>query len=141
MIADRLLSRLEHVRQTAPDKWIARCPAHDDRHPSLAISEQVDGRVLIYCHALCSWESVLGAVGMDASALFPDKPQGGYYVRNQRRPFNPIDLLRCVWFETLVVAVAASNVAHGTVLTEVDRARLLLAAERLQSAVGVADGK
>ena len=138
---DDLLSRLDGVRQTAPARWLAKCPAHEDRSPSLAITEQGDGRVLIYCHALCNWESVLGAVGLDASALFPDKPKGGYYVQNERRPFNAIDVLRCVGFESLVVAVAASNLAHGTALTEGDHARLLLAAERLQSAVEVANGQ
>jgi len=139
MIND-LLSRLDGVKETTPGKWIARCPAHKDRSPSLAISEQADGRVLLYCHALCRWEEVLSAVGLGASALFPDKPKGGAFVRNERRPYNAIDVLRCVEFETLVVAVAASNVGHGVALTEIDRARLLIAAQRLQSAVGVANG-
>ena len=30
--------------------WMARCPAHDDRDPSLSIRE-VDGKVLLHCHA------------------------------------------------------------------------------------------
>jgi putative DNA primase/helicase len=33
--------------------WIARCPAHDDREPSLAVREGEDGRVLVRCHAGC----------------------------------------------------------------------------------------
>ena len=35
MNADTLLSRLDKVKLTGPDKWVARCPAHDDRGPSL----------------------------------------------------------------------------------------------------------
>ena len=31
--------------------WMAPCPAHDDRNPSLSIDENNDGRVLIRCHA------------------------------------------------------------------------------------------
>ncbi len=29
-----------------------RCPAHDDRHPSLSITER-DGKLLVHCHAGC----------------------------------------------------------------------------------------
>ena len=35
----------------------ARCPAHDDRHPSLSITER-DGKLLVHCHAGCSQEAV-----------------------------------------------------------------------------------
>ena len=31
--------------------WMARCPAHDDRAPSLSIRDADDGKVLVHCHA------------------------------------------------------------------------------------------
>ena len=37
MLADKLLSRVDGVRSTGQDRWQARCPAHDDKTPSLAI--------------------------------------------------------------------------------------------------------
>lgn len=40
----------------------ARCPAHDDRNPSLSISEGQDGTPLVYCHAGCSQEAVISAL-------------------------------------------------------------------------------
>jgi len=40
---------------------MARCPAHDDRNPSLSIS-QSDGRVLVHCHAGCSQQAVIEAL-------------------------------------------------------------------------------
>jgi putative DNA primase/helicase len=42
--------------------WMARCPAHNDREPSLAIREGRDGRVLLKCHAGCSQFQVIGAL-------------------------------------------------------------------------------
>ena len=42
--------------------WTARCPAHNDTHPSLSVSESSDGRVLIYCFAGCSQERVIDAL-------------------------------------------------------------------------------
>jgi putative DNA primase/helicase len=42
--------------------WVARCPAHDDRKPSLSISDSDDGKVLVRCHAGCQQEQVLAAI-------------------------------------------------------------------------------
>ena len=40
----------------------ARCPVHDDHRPSLSISDGLDGRVLVHCHAGCSQEAVWDAL-------------------------------------------------------------------------------
>jgi DNA primase len=47
MSAEALLAHLDKVRRTGAGRWIARCPAHDDKSPSLAIRELDDGRTLI----------------------------------------------------------------------------------------------
>jgi hypothetical protein len=39
--------------------WMARCPAHDDRTPSLSIRDARDGKVLVRCHAGCDQEQVV----------------------------------------------------------------------------------
>jgi putative DNA primase/helicase len=39
--------------------WLARCPAHDDRKPSLSIRHANDGKVLVHCHASCDQERVI----------------------------------------------------------------------------------
>ena len=36
--------------------WTARCPAHDDRTPSLSIRDADDNKVLVRCHAGCDQE-------------------------------------------------------------------------------------
>ncbi len=51
--------------------WTARCPAHDDRHPSLSISEGDDGRILLHCHAGCTVPDIVEAFGLVMSDLFP----------------------------------------------------------------------
>jgi len=58
-----LLARLEGVRPAGPRSWVARCPAHDDRDPSLSVSVK-EGRVLLHCFAGCAPDAVLGAVGL-----------------------------------------------------------------------------
>jgi hypothetical protein len=42
--------------------WMARCPAHDDREPSLSIRDADDGKVLVRCHAGCDQEWVIAAL-------------------------------------------------------------------------------
>ena len=42
--------------------WMARCPAHDDREPSLSIRDADDGKVLVRCHAGCDQKQVIAAL-------------------------------------------------------------------------------
>jgi putative DNA primase/helicase len=67
---DALLPRLEGLRGASP-KWSAKCPAHEDRSPSLSIKTLDDGRVLIHCHAGCSAIDVLTAIGLSLKDLYP----------------------------------------------------------------------
>jgi hypothetical protein len=66
-----LLDRLDRVKR-AGDGWQARCPAHEDRTPSLSIREGDDGRVLLKCHAGCSVEAIVDALGISISDLFAE---------------------------------------------------------------------
>jgi putative DNA primase/helicase len=59
MNADSIIRALGARR--CGSSWIARCPAHDDRNPSLSIRES-DGKVLVCCHAGCSQENVIAAL-------------------------------------------------------------------------------
>lgn len=68
-----LLSRLDGARASGSGKWTARCPAHDDKSPSLSIAEGMAGRVLLKCHAGCSLESILSARGLALSDLGPEQ--------------------------------------------------------------------
>lgn len=68
---ETLLSRLEKVTG-GRGKWKARCPAHQDRDPSLSIGEAEDGRVLIKCFAGCTPEDITAAVGMELWDLAPE---------------------------------------------------------------------
>jgi hypothetical protein len=47
--------------QKAGGGFTARCPAHDDRNPSLSIRD-VDGKVLVRCHAGCEQMHVIAAL-------------------------------------------------------------------------------
>lgn len=134
MSAEILLSRLEKVRRTGPGRWLARCPAHGDRGPSLSIRELEDQRILVHDFGGCTVEAVLAAVNLQFSDLFPERAETAAPGR-ERIPFPAADILRAVAFETLVVSCAAGKLAAGEDLSKADRERLAVAAERLQGAV------
>src|SRR5205823_1554269 len=69
--ADELLRRLENVQQEHDDQWNAKCPGHDDRKNSLAVSLAPDGKVLVKCLAGCATGDVLDKIGLSLRDLFP----------------------------------------------------------------------
>ena len=75
--AGKILERLEGVKRTGDGRWTARCPAHDDRSPSLSIKE-IDDRVLMHCFGGCETSAVLAAVGLNMSDLFPQGARGQF---------------------------------------------------------------
>jgi len=69
----RVLERLGAPVRTR-DGWVARCPAHHDTRPSLAVSEGADARALVTCRAGCRTADVLIALGLGWSDLFASPP-------------------------------------------------------------------
>ena len=67
---ERILSVLDKVRNRGDSSWMACCPAHDDKNPSLSIKETPDGDVLLHCFAGCGVDDVLAALGLEMSDLF-----------------------------------------------------------------------
>jgi putative DNA primase/helicase len=64
-----VLARLENVAKISAG-WVARCPAHNDSVNSLSVGEGDDGRALLHCHAGCSFEDVVAALGITVRSLF-----------------------------------------------------------------------
>jgi putative DNA primase/helicase len=65
--------------------WIARCPTHDDRDPSLSIRDADDGKVLVRCHAGCDQQKVIAALKARGIWQRTDR-QHGTLIRSQPSP-------------------------------------------------------
>ena len=141
MSADRLLARLHGVIRTGASRWSARCPAHDDRSPSLGV--RLDGeRLLFHCHAGCAPEAVLAAVGLTWSDLYPDPwvaarhaacAQSAHAARRQqarRALHNGIDIA----IERMILRIAAADLRRGRALSIEDRGRVAVARLRVEAA-------
>lgn len=68
---DKVLSCLDKVKPAGANKWKACCPAHDDKNPSLAITETSDGTVLLRCWVGCNAKDIVTAIGLELRDLFP----------------------------------------------------------------------
>ena len=74
MNASELASRLG-ARRVGRDKWIARCPAHKDRHPSLSIAVGRKVPVVLKCMSQgCETKAILAALDLTWKDVFDEAP-------------------------------------------------------------------
>jgi CHC2 zinc finger len=133
MSTEVLLLRLEKVKRTGAENWIACCPAHEDRQPSMTVRETGDGLILVHCFAGCGIDSILSAVGMEVEELYPDRPV--QHSKPLRHKFSARDVLECVANEALIVALVAAGIAESRPVPPADLDRCRLANIRIHEAI------
>lgn len=133
---DILLSRLAGVRRAPPTSGCSRahrafCPVHQHegarpgRTPSLSVSEKTDDSVLVHCHAGCSVQEVLGAVGLQLSDLYPARTLTGRKGNSGPRE----------WASAAALADALTDAAARVVVGELEAFEdLARAAENFKTA-------
>ena len=134
MIALRLLDRLDGVRAVGPGRWVARCPAHEDKSPSLSVRETAD-RLLVHDFAGCQVHDVLVAVGLQPADLFPPRTGKGHGGLPAVRPIPAHDILIALGSEISFLVICASDMAKGETLTPTAAERLWLAHSRFRAAL------
>ena len=139
MSASILLSKLSRVKKTGADRWMACCPAHQDKTASLSIKDLPDGRVLLHCFAGCDPDSVLAAVGLTFSDLMPERLQGDF--KPVRFAFSALDTLRALVADLLFIRLCALSLAQGRALIESDREALHQSAYRIENALAAIEVK
>lgn len=136
MSADVLLSKLDRVKRTGPNTWVASCPTREDKRPSMTIRELDDGRILLHDFGGDSVEEILGALGLTFDALFPPRSADPARVgKPERRPFPAADILRAVGFEATIVALAGAAIIAGEPFSAFDKDRLAVAVGRINAAL------
>ena len=68
----RVLSHFDMVKPST-NGWMVRCPAHDDKTPSLSIKQGDDGKALLKCFAGCTVEAITHALGLRLFELMPER--------------------------------------------------------------------
>ncbi|MBL1264521.1 CHC2 zinc finger domain-containing protein [Methylomicrobium sp. RS1] len=128
---EKLITRLDGVKNMGHGRYTAKCPAHPDKSPSLTVAEK-EGCVIFHCFAGCPPADVLAAVGLTFADLYPENPS--YHKGQRSAAFNAYDVLKCLAREAGIVTLAAAQVSTGHPLTAADADRVALAHERLRDA-------
>lgn len=126
--AEIFISRLNGVK-TLPagpwaGRWLACCPAHDDKTPSLNIAEHPDSRLLIHCYAGCAPLDIVESVGLDLKDLFPFEGSFKPIFKNKRRTFDD---------DQFFLAVCSGARARGERLSQLDMQKERAAFLRVQA--------
>lgn len=123
MNATNLLNRFGKVRQTGAGKWLACCPAHEDRSPSLSVKQTDDGKILLHCFGGCSVTDIVAVINLQLADLMPERQ--GYDRAKSRIPkFNKTELFDRVVFESIILRMAVSQLLSGVSLSKEDLARV-----------------
>ncbi len=116
-----IISRLSKVKRTGNGKYIACCPVHSDRSPSLAITEKPDKMILLHCFGCgAGGVDICNALGIDPASLFPpnDNPR---YEKKVRSGFSAWQLLHALYADLIRLLIIANDLKKIGALSDDDR--------------------
>lgn len=87
-ITEILLPKLEGVTQLG-GYWKARCPAHEDRMPSMTIGRGTSQPIVIRCHAGCDSADILDRLGLTWADLCEPREEGTAGARRDNGEWTP----------------------------------------------------
>lgn len=138
---DLFLSRLQKVKKTGKGSWIACCSGHDDKNPSMTITEGSDGRILAHCHSRqCSIEAIAEGAGLSVSDLMSENV-GYHRLKPKSRVYNAMDVLCAIRSDLCLALLVAKDIQRGKVLTEEESLGLARAIGRVEVAINLAGGE
>ena len=120
MLSD-ILQRLDKVKQHG-DQYYACCPVHDDKSPSMGITEK-EGKVLIHCFSCgATGQEVMEAIGLPVSTLF----------RHKKRGDIPNEMIEKAKEDVWYIEIFENEKRKGTRITYNEWKRYRLAKERVK---------
>ena len=116
---NQIIERLEKVKLTGQGKWLACCPAHPDKSPSLAIKQTDDGKLLLHCFSGCQVSDIVAAVGLELSDLMPENPS---YKKGTKPPrFNKHEMFDPLIHHSYILSLAIRQLSNGEPLNQQDQ--------------------
>ena len=124
MSLENILRKLDKVKK-AHRGYKACCPVHNDKNPSMTITESDDGKVLIHCFSCgARGTDVVEALGLPASELFSGDFNGTYDPKRK--------LMKTELEDRMVVSIYEQDKRSGKYLTHSDFKRYKLAKARIE---------
>lgn len=120
---EKLLSRLEGVKQVRDGHWRAYSPTRKHKKQSLSIRELDNGTLLIHDFGGSSTLEVVEAIGLELCDLYPERKHIDHRRKRERRLFRAEDVLLAIHHDVIVCVLACDLIAAGKA-SEEDIARL-----------------
>lgn len=112
----------DNIRQRG-NKWVARCPVHNDKDFALDINQLEDGSVIAHCHAChANGLDLYQSLGLDLDELF-----GG---KQREFPLIPHSIKETYQLDRIVIAIYNADKAASKHITLEDKRRYKLAVSR-----------
>ena len=86
-ILQRLESKTGRRNHKSKNGYMACCPAHEDKNPSLSISEDPTGKILIHCFRNCTPEAICTALDIKIGDLFNNPNQSTSPKKRTEYPY------------------------------------------------------
>ncbi len=115
MNADHILIHLDKAKRTGAGKWMACCPAHADKSPSLSIKDWGD-KLTLHCFAGCDTVSIINALGLTWGDLFLeslDPAKKAYYESKKQQEE--------IQHHELIIMLAKSDMERGKTPSDADK--------------------
>lgn len=108
-----VLARARKYRRTGPHSAVISCPApgHEDRNPSVTVSETPDGTILMNCRSRgCDFANMVAGLGMEMHEFFPPRLNVTGDFRPALKRITPAgDLLAAVVDEILLSIIVIKD--------------------------------
>lgn len=135
-----IIGRLSKVKRTGDGKYVALCPIHGEKTPSLGITQKPDGVLLLHCFGCgASGVDICNALGIDPANLFPpsDDPK---YQKQSRGGFSAWQLLHALHGDLIRLLIIANDLGKINVLSGDDRDFVAEIVLRLNDGFSYLDG-
>jgi len=128
---NNFLSRLEKVKPNGNSKWLACCPSHTDKSPSLGIKLTDDDKILINCFSGCSVSEIVAAVGLELSDLMPESVS---YKKGSKPPrFNKYELFDLILHHSIILEIAIGDLLSSKPLSDTDLSMVIFARDSIEN--------
>ena len=134
---DDLLGRLDKVRKGQTGQWMACCPAHHDRTPSLKVTQRVDGKISLHCFAGCHINDICESIGIRVTDLYPNTNTHPDEVLPE---WKRQKLRKALFDAQLYVELARADHALGRNVTPSEAEKVIKANECIERIKGVLHG-
>lgn len=136
-----IISRLSKVKRTGDGKYIACCPVHNDKSPSLGVTKKPDNVILLHCFGCgAGGVDICNALGIDPSNLFPPTDNPKYEKRKSHSGFSAWLLLNALRVDLVRLLIISGDLKKANSLPDDDRQFISEVILRLNDSLSYLEG-